>query len=206
MKKALIWDLDGTLVDSYRLIVNHVTTLFEPYEALDYEETHKAVTHTSILDFLKMKCKQHGLDLETIGKKYVQQNENSRPEEHLLMPNTIEVLSHFKALGYEHYIYTHRGISTYAILEAHNIKDWFVDIVTREDGFKRKPDPDALLHLIHKHDIDTKISYYIGDRLLDVQCGAQASLRTAFVDSNNLGDIVADIAVKDLISLKNKIK
>lgn len=54
--------------------------------------------------------------------------------------------------GRSNYLYIHRGLSAIDYLKVHNLYEYFSDFITRENNFKRKPDPEALLYLIDKHD------------------------------------------------------
>ena len=57
---------------------------------------------------------------------------------------------------------------------------FFEEIITAEDRFKRKPDPEALLYLIDKYNMDKSQTYYVGDRHLDVECAKNAGIKAIF--------------------------
>ena len=50
-------------------------------------------------------------------------------------------------------------------------------IITGKDGFKRKPDPSAVLYLVKKYDLDREKTFYIGDRTLDIECAVNAGIK-----------------------------
>lgn len=55
---------------------------------------------------------------------------------------------------------------------------YFEEVVTAANGFKRKPDPEALTYLINKYQMDKKRTYYIGDRSLDQQAAEKSGIQS----------------------------
>jgi len=201
--KTLIWDLDGTLVDSYERITSVTKEVFAPYKDFSIEEIHNRVIKTSVVDFFMIESENLDLNVEDLFTHYQSLTSKIEPRDYKLMEQTKEILSYYLEHGYKHYIYTHRGSSTYNILESHDIRDWFEDIVTSEDGFNRKPDPDALNHLITKYKLDISETYYIGDRLLDVLCGKAAGVGTVYIGDDST--IEADISIESINDIKQYI-
>jgi len=201
--KTLIWDLDGTLVDSYERITKVTQEVLKPYRAITIEEIHNRVIETSVVEFVTSQAEKLDLDINELFIHYKALTDQIVSSDYKLIKNAKDVLKHYRDLGYKHYIYTHRGLSTYDILEFHGIKDWFVDIVTSDDGLKRKPDPDALNFLINKYNLIRKETYYIGDRSLDILCGKAAGLKTVYIGSDK--SIDADISVSEISHIKRYI-
>ena len=201
--KTLIWDLDGTLVDSYERITKVTQEVLKPYRAITIEEIHNRVIETSVVEFVTSQAEKLDLDINELFIHYKALTDQIVSSDYKLIKNAKDVLKHYRDLGYKHYIYTHRGLSTYDILEFHGIKDWFVDIVTSDDGLKRKPDPDALNFLINKYNLIREETYYIGDRSLDILCGKAAGLKTVYIGSDK--SIDADISVSEISHIKRYI-
>ena len=201
--KTLIWDLDGTLVDSYERITSVTKKVFAPYKDFSIDEIFNRVIKTSVVDFFMVESENLDLSVEELFSSYNSLTSQIEPGDYRLMEHTKEILSYYLDLGYKHYIYTHRGLSTYDILKSHDISDWFVDVVTSEDGFRRKPDPDALNYLITKHRLNRSETYYIGDRLLDVLCGKAAGVGTVYIGDDST--IEADISVESINDIKRYI-
>ncbi|MCH4889622.1 HAD family hydrolase [Acidaminobacter sp. JC074] len=201
--KTLIWDLDGTLVDSYERITKVTQEVLKPYRAFTIEEIHNKVIETSVVSFVTNQAEDLGLDINELFIHYKALTDQIAASDYKLIENAKEVLKHYLDLGCKHYIYTHRGLSTYDILEAHGIREWFVDILTSDDGLKRKPDPDALNYLIEKYSLDKEETYYIGDRSLDVLCGKAAGLKTVYIGKDKTID--ADVVVSEINHIKRYI-
>ena len=98
------------------------------------------------------------------------------------MPGIPEALRILSERGCRHYLYTHRDKLAWRILEAWDLARWFEDGVTSEDGFPKKPDPSALLHLVRKAGVSPENCVMIGDRSIDLEAGRRAGMRTSTLD------------------------
>lgn len=197
--KALIWDLDGTLVDSYKIITRVAKDTLKPYHKISEKEIHEQVIRTSLSQFFKTMSEKLAVSLEMLYDRYHNFSNEVELSEYDLIKDAKLVLEALTEKGYSHFIYTHRGSSTYGILKHHNALHYFEDIITSDEGFKRKPEPDALLHLIHKHHLNKDEAYYIGDRNLDIQCGIRAGIHTIYFGHDNHHN--ADHHIKQLKEL-----
>jgi len=86
---------------------------------------------------------------------------------------------------------------------------YFEEVLTIEDGFKRKPDPEAINYLIKKYIINKNNTYYIGDRHLDIDSANNAGVKSIFFkpeDSFVEPSGREDYVVYDLIEIKDIFK
>lgn len=67
-------------------------------------------------------------------------------------------------------------------LKRDNLWQYFSGGVTSEDGFPSKPAPDALLHLLEKHQLDPARCLMIGDRNIDMESALNAGIAGAVFD------------------------
>ncbi|MBY7145025.1 HAD family hydrolase [Virgibacillus sp. NKC19-3] len=65
----------------------------------------------------------------------------------------------------------------------------------------RKPNPQMILDLAKKHDIDLEKSYMVGDRASDIQAGKAAGLKTMIIGNRQETKADADMFFPDLISV-----
>ncbi len=177
-KLAFIWDLDGTLLDSYETIVTSVSKTLQEFNiSLDREMIYKEIITTSVNDFFYKIEKETGISFESMKEK----NSLFHDKEKLTIKpikNAEEILFWLKARNIPNYVFTHRGISTESVLKNIGIFEYFDDVVTGKDGFPRKPDPSALNYLIQKYKLDKEKTYYVGDRTIDVACADNAGIRS----------------------------
>ena len=177
MEIALIWDLDGTLLDSYPVIVSSLKDTYSEYGLeLDREEIYRYVITYSVTAFIEKMAGTTGLCYDKIKARYSELG-NQRISGIKLIPGAKEALAALKAKGARHFVYTHRGTSTEAVLKQLDILGQFEEVVTSQSGFARKPAPDALLYLMDKYGLERDHSYYVGDRTIDMDCAKNARLR-----------------------------
>ncbi|MBN2794225.1 MAG: HAD-IA family hydrolase [Clostridia bacterium] len=196
-----IWDLDGTLIDSYEIMVTYLKTLLDPYEKMDKEDIKTYVLKTSIMSFIKEKAKSFDVSLDQLFLKYKEMELAMNPMDYPLIKDAKDVLESLKNEGHQHFIYTHRGESTHEILKAHGLMDLFHDIITSAHGFERKPNPEALQYLLEKYQLVSHECYYVGDRELDILCGKNAGINTIYVGLNPTESFGATVQCKTLIEI-----
>ena len=176
MSYAFIWDMDGTLVDSYPAIVP-ATQLACSESGLHFstEEIHEAVIRTSVGTFLETVCSERGLDPAPVKARFSQLND-SHIDAIRAIPHAEEALRALTDAGHRCFVYTHRGASCLAILTQTGLLPYFTEVVTALDGFPRKPDPAAILYLLEKYHLSPAAAFYVGDRSLDVEAANNAGI------------------------------
>ena len=173
---AFIWDMDGTLVDSYPAIV---PAALESLAALglhyDREALYEEVIRTSVGDALERIAAEHGFDPLPLKNDFNRRND-SHVSSIAAMPHAKETLTALQQEGHLNFVYTHRGASCMTILEQTGLAPFFTEIVTALNGFRRKPGPDAILYLIEKYRLEKSHCFYVGDRSLDVEAAINAGI------------------------------
>lgn len=170
---SFLWDMDGTLVDSYPAIVpNVIEACAEHGYTIDAETVYRNVIKSSVGSFLERLETPHTASI----KARFQELNDTRIEKIRPMPHARETLSLLRQAGHRHFVYTHRGASCRAILEQCGLLPYFTEIVTALDGFARKPAPDAILYLMNKYDLDPEHCCYVGDRSLDMEAAQNAAI------------------------------
>ena len=199
---AFIWDLDGTLIDSYPVTLKALEATYRHFNLVyDQEYVEHYIIEQSIRQLIQ--------DLVSAGQveyrafvDYLKQETAARDAEILLMPHAKETLQVLQAQGAQHFIYTHKDNSTYFVLENLGIRSYFQEVITIENGFKRKPDSEAIDYLVDKYQLDKSNTYYVGDRLLDVEAAKKAGIKSLNlgIDSDgfnqriqNLSEIYGDL-------------
>ncbi len=183
-KHAVIWDLDGTLLDSYPVIVNSIYQSFLKHGIMrEKEEIHREIIAESVSYYMRQISMETGISYESMRHEYERWNTNHNHEIGC-MAGAKEILTWLSEKGVENYVYTHRGLSTYEVLERLELKDYFREIITSEDGYARKPSPQAIDVLMERHDLKKEKTWYIGDRKLDMECAKNAGIHGILVESN----------------------
>ena len=176
MSHSFIWDMDGTLVDSYPAIVPAVQDACAGVGLqFSAEVIHKAIIRTSVGDFLKEKCEENGLDSAPVKAEFNRLND-SRIGAICAISHAEETLRMLTSGGHQCFVYTHRGASCRAILQQTGLLPYFTELVTALNGFPRKPDPAAILYLMDKYSLSPETSFYVGDRSLDIEAANNAGI------------------------------
>ncbi len=197
---VLIWDLDGTLLDSYGVIASSLQeTLAEFQVHMELEEVRRRATEGSVSEVLKVAAEESGLPYQRIKDRYSEIS-GARILEIPVMRHGEEILKETAAQGAVHFVYTHRGKTAEPVLERLGLQGYFREVVTSLDGFPRKPAPDALIYLMEKHHLERDLVSYVGDRSLDVECAKNAGVRSILYAPAGTG--AADYVVRDLLEIK----
>ena len=174
--KAFIWDLDGTLFDSYGSITGSLAEVAGECGAADSSETiMKAVKQGSVSGYLRALSAECGKSTEALYERY-RTVSHARMNEITLIPGAAETLKALRDQGAEHFVYTHRGRSTRALLDRLGLTGFFTETVTFENGFRPKPSGEGVAYLAEKYGLERTRTAYVGDRTLDVLCGKDAGV------------------------------
>lgn len=178
MIPTFIWDLDGTLLDSYEAILAGIQETYEHYDLLfDREEVRNFILRYSVKDLLVRDAAKYGLDSDELNRvraTSLKEKNTQIP----LMAGAREILGWTAEKEIQNFVYTHKSDNAFQVLEELGIAHHFTEILTSDSGFARKPSPEALLFLIEKYGLDKEKTYYIGDRLLDVETAVNAGIQS----------------------------
>lgn len=178
---AYIWDLDGTLIDSYEVIVKAARQTVEEAGVPDNgTEVLRGLKGTSLTAYLKNVEERTGISADRLMARY-RELSHAMDDRIPLMEGAAEVLEALQQKGAAHYVYTHRGSSSCPILERLGILHYFREVVTAVEGFRPKPSGDGVRYLVEKHHLDPEETWYVGDRALDVLCGKDAGVKSVLL-------------------------
>ncbi len=180
--KHFIWDFDGTLFDSYPIIIGNLRAALQDYgydcdpvEAMQLMLQNIAVAHNFYAD-------KFGIPCEELVETYMRHHQETNPQ---LLAKPIgdveKVLAQICETGRKNYIFTHRKCSTTAqYLEKYGLSRYFTEIVGPEaQNFAYKPAPDSLLYLMDKYGMTAEDAVMVGDRDCDLGSARNAGIGTA---------------------------
>ena len=175
---AFIWDLDGTLLDSYEAILSGIEETYAQFSIpYNKEKVRAFILKYSVKDLLVQVAEERGLDVDKLN----QVRAHSLAEKNaqvILMPGALEVLSWANQQGIQQFVYTHKGDNALTILRDLGLDSYFTEILTSQSGFKRKPNPEAATYLIDKYHLNPEQTYYIGDRILDIEFAQNSGIQS----------------------------
>ena len=188
-KIAFIWDLDGTLLDSYEAILSGIEEAFAQFSIpYDKEKVREFILRYSVQDLLEQVAEERNLDAEVLNQVRAQSLAEKNPQV-VLMPGAREVLAWADESGIQQFVYTHKGDNAFTILRDLGLESYFKEILTSQSGFARKPSSEAATYLIDKHQLNPDNTYYIGDRTLDVEFAQNSGIQSLnFLESTYEGN------------------
>lgn len=197
-RTAFIWDLDGTLLDSYEVILSGIEETFGQFSIpYDKESVREFILKYSVQDLLEQVAEERKLDAEVLNQVRAQ-SLSEKNAQVVLMPGAREVLAWADQAGIQQFVYTHKGGNAFTILRDLGLESYFTEILTSQSGFARKPSPEAATYLLDKYQLDPDNTYYIGDRTLDVEFAQNSGIQSInFLESSYEGNqriqVLADI-------------
>ena len=206
MIRHLIWDVDGTLFDTYPAIVGSLLAAAVDLGApATYEETHDLAL-VSIDHCLGTLAATYDLSLDLLGADFDRRYQEVPPADQPPFDGAAEVCQLIRSRGGLNLIVTHRrraGLDR--LLTTHGLTDLFTDIISHDDGYPRKPDPAAFRTLIERHRLPRDESLAVGDRDLDILAAHAAGLPSAHFGTNPI-TTTPDVVLPDFGTLRRLIE
>lgn len=188
---SFIFDVDGTLIDSYDGITKSVIDVLNKYD-YKIDNVRDFILDKSVLDLLKEVSLKIGIPADILYNEYKIERKNTQFD-YKFMDGAIEALKYLYSKGHKLFIYTHKGDAINKILMDNNIDNYFLEVISADSSvFKRKPDPYCINYLITKFELDKNNTYYVGDRKIDILCANNALIKSIYLGNNLKADIVID--------------
>ena len=177
-KRAFIWDLDGTLLDSYDAILAGLEETYASYQLpFDRASIKDYILKHSVQDLLVAVAEEYHLDVTDLNHRRAESLAEKNAQV-LLMDGARDILSWGQESGIEQFVYTHKGENAFVILRDLGLEAFFTEILTSQSGFARKPDPEAAMYLMKRYGLHPEKIYYIGDRSLDIDFARNSQIQS----------------------------
>jgi phosphoglycolate phosphatase len=193
--KAILFDFDGTLADSYPAIaasVNHVRAA-HGFPPLSVEEVKRHVGRA--LPYLL----QHtvpGTNLETDAALYRAHHASVFAQGTHLLPEVGETLATLHARTIPLAVCSNKPVQFSRILVKQlGIGGFLTEVLGPEDARRPKPAPDMLLAALNRLKIEAKHALYVGDMTVDIQTARAAGV-TVWVIPTGSDTLEALVAAK----------
>jgi phosphoglycolate phosphatase len=179
MYRLIVFDLDGTLVDSRRDIAEAANALLEAYGARPlHEDTIGRMVGDGAPTLLARAFAAAGMDRPADGLDRFLEIYDSRLLRHTRpYPRMLEVLETLGARASLAVLTNKPLAATRSILSGLGLARYFdEDAVVGGDGpFARKPDPAGLLHLTSRAGVSPAATLFVGDSIVDWRAARNAS-------------------------------
>ena len=185
MVKLILYDLDGTLIDSRQDIADAVNWTLQKmgFRELPIERVSSFVGNgvTNLMrQALEIGAKETRGTLERSIKLFRRRYGEHLLDETHLYPSVRKVLEFFK--DRKQAVFTNKPEDfSLKILRGLAIDSYFFRIVGGDQGFPKKPSPEAVLALLGQAGVSSEEALLIGDSATDIETGRNAGLKTLAV-------------------------
>lgn len=178
--RHFIWDFDGTLFDTYPVIIQNLRDALaryghdaDPVEAMQLMLRNIPFARNYYAD-------KYGIEREVLKSAYEEFHRQANTDMGAPpMDGVREVLRRICDTGRHNYIFTHRKLwETEAYLKKYGLQGLFRELVGPESPcFAAKPAPDAVRYLMEKYKMPPEETVMIGDREIDLGSGRNAGVK-----------------------------
>lgn len=180
--RALIWDLGGTLVDTYPDVDRALASVIdaEPGERLLDEVAQ--LTRRSSSEAISTLARRYDVPEQELRGAYDGTKARWIDRRPPVMDGAHEVLAAVRATGGLNLVATHRDRdSAETLLDSLGLA--VDDLVCAPDGYARKPDPGMVRALLERHRLEPGECLAVGDRPADVDAARAAGVRGVLMET-----------------------
>lgn len=175
MYKLLVFDLDGTLLDTLDDITDSVNFALSQFSLPPRtREEVRSFVGNGVVNLIKCASNKEDVkDIVAVFKAHYAANcaVKTKPFEGMM-----EALRIFRSRGFKLAVLSNKPDKTTQVLVKELFPDVFDEAMGENEaiGIKRKPDPSALLALMQKFGVSGQETAYIGDSEVDIQTAKNA--------------------------------
>ncbi len=183
--KAIIFDLDGTLVDSIEVFCRDINKVFSVVGLPLVDKETVVKTMQSGKNPWEALVPAEVKDREKIVRRCIELDEKFFPELYLdakLLPEVYETLEKISKKKIPMGIATSLwGDPIFKLLEKHGVHRFIKTVVTKPDVSRNKPAPDMVIECAKRLGFPPENCMYVGDSPLDVKAGKAAGMITVAI-------------------------
>lgn len=184
--KAIIFDLDGTLVDSARDLQDATNALLEEerLQPVDIDEI-KSMIGDGAAKLVERAIVARGGDsarLPELVTRFLGIYEANAARHTTAYPGVVDTLASLRRLGLPLAVVTNKPYAaTIDILEALNLRTYFEAVIGGDTLPERKPHPAPILTALERLGVAPQAALMVGDNYHDVQAARAAGVRAVAV-------------------------
>ena len=207
MIKGVVFDFDGTIVDSMRMVFDVLNTSLKKRDLPAIEvELLGRMAGKPLIDIISVKTQISESDAKEVEKDVFLAYTSFCRSSCQLLPNVESTLKTLKIKGIKLGLLTttpKRPLK--AVADKFSLDSYFDIMLAKEDA-KNKPNPEGLERIIRKFGITKEECVFVGDSPIDILTGKAAGIKTLAVTTGiatikQLKEVNPDGIISDLGAL-----
>lgn len=214
MKKTVIFDLDGTLLDSIEDIASSMNKVLESLQLPTHKiEDYKHFVGGGVDILVENALNNQSKEIkDEVIKRFKIEYDGKLHSKTLPYDGIYELLDELKKLDINLAVLSNKPHEFTVSYVNHFFKNYnFKEIHGQKKDVPKKPDPKAALDIVKCLDSSCENTYFIGDTKIDMQTAKSANMTAigvlwGFRDEKELRDFGADFIVSNPLELLKIIK
>lgn len=214
MKKTIIFDLDGTLLDSIEDIASSMNKVLESLNLPIHKiEDYKYFVGGGVDILVENALSNHSKDIkDEVIKRFKVEYDGKLHSKTLPYDGIYDLLDELKKLDINLAVLSNKPHEFTVSYVNHFFKNYdFKEVHGQKEDVPKKPDPKAAIDIVKFLNSSCENSYFVGDTKIDMQTAKSANMTAigvlwGFRDEKELRDFGADFIVSNPLEILEILK
>lgn len=186
MIRNILWDVDGTLIDTRPAIIYALSRSLTEMGATVAMNEIDGLIHQPLRRCLETLSRRFGLDPRALHQRFWKTYQNIPLERQMPFADVLKVCDFIQRRG-SNVIITHTRVDAiWNLLAVHGLAEYFAGIVSVEEGYAKKPNPEMFNVALTHYRLCREDTLAVGDMEVDIVAARAAGLQTCLFGPTTL--------------------